>query len=100
MENPRGPATVSGEIRSHTPLSSGALNSPDSGRQIESSQLREPGYLAPDYLSLPSIALAIGEPPDGEQIGRIEETNAVLERQAFAPLQLVVDIDQSRRVQT
>jgi hypothetical protein len=44
------------------------------------------------------LALAVGQPSDGKQIGRIEEADAVVERQPFTGPQLVVDVGQPGRV--
>jgi hypothetical protein len=46
------------------------------------------------------LALAIGEPTDGEEIGSVEQTHAILERQSLASLQLVVDVGQSGRLKS
>ena len=46
------------------------------------------------------LALAIGEPADGEQIRRLEQAHAIVERQPLAALQLLVDVGQSGRVQS
>ena len=41
------------------------------------------------------LALAVREPADREQIGALEQAHAVLEREALARLELVVDVRQS-----
>ena len=46
------------------------------------------------------LALAVREPSDGEQIGALEQANAVVERQPFAGAQLVVDVGESGRVES
>ena len=46
---------------------------------------------------MPLLALAVREPADGEQVGRVEQADAVLEREPFACLQLVVDVGQPGR---
>src|SRR5687767_4070667 len=46
------------------------------------------------------LALAIGEPSNGEQIWRLEEAYAIVERQPLAALQLVVDVGQSGRAKS
>ena len=45
------------------------------------------------------LALAVGQPADGQQIGRLEQTDAVVERQPLARLQFLVDIGQSGRAE-
>ena len=46
------------------------------------------------------LALAIGQPADREQIRRLEQADALVERQPLAALQLLVDVGQSGRVQS
>ena len=46
------------------------------------------------------LALAIGQPADGEQVRRLEQTHAIVERQPLAALQLLVDVGQSGRAQS
>ena len=46
--------------------------------------------------AVPPLALAVGEPAHAEQIGRLEQRHAVVERQAFARLNFVVDLGESR----
>jgi hypothetical protein len=43
------------------------------------------------------LALAIGEPADSEEIGHVEEAYAILEREPFTRLKLVVDVGQPGR---
>ena len=45
------------------------------------------------------LALAVRQPADGQQIGRVEQADAVLEREPFAGLQLVVDVGQPGRAE-
>jgi len=42
-----------------------------------------------------AFTLAISEPSDREQIGRVEETHAVLEVQTNAGVQLLCDVSQA-----
>ena len=46
------------------------------------------------------LALAIGQPAHGEQVRRLEQTHALVERQALALLQLLVDVGQSGRAES
>jgi hypothetical protein len=41
------------------------------------------------------LALAIRQPADGEQIGRLEQPNAIVEREPFATAKLFVDVSQT-----
>ena len=41
---------------------------------------------------MPALALAVGEVPDGQQIGALEQPDAVLERQPFTRLDLRRDV--------
>ena len=46
------------------------------------------------------LALAIGQPADGEQIRRLEQADAVVERQPLAGVELVGDVGEAGAPQT
>jgi hypothetical protein len=69
----------------------------------QAARLADVGRLEPEVVvevgprPVTLLALAIGEPADGEQIGCLEQPDAVLEREAFSLLQLPVDAGQPGR---
>ena len=46
------------------------------------------------------LALAIGQPAHSEKVRRLEQTHALVKRQALALLQLLVDVGQSSRAES
>src|SRR5262249_40884520 len=46
------------------------------------------------------LALAVGEPPDGEEIGTVEEPDAVAQREALTRLQLVGNVSKASGMET
>ena len=50
--------------------------------------------------AVPPLALAVGEPADGEQVRSVEQADAVLERQACAAFQLVGNVGEIGRFET
>ena len=46
---------------------------------------------------MPPLALAVGQPADGQQIGRVEQPHAVVEVEALAGVELVGDVERGRR---
>ena len=41
------------------------------------------------------LALAVGQPADGEQIGRLEQPDAVVEIEALAGVELLGDVEEA-----
>src|SRR5581483_6419182 len=46
------------------------------------------------------LALAVGEPSDGEHVGALEQPDAVVVREALAGVELVRDVDQAGGLET
>ena len=44
---------------------------------------------------MPLLALAVGEPADGEQVGAVEQPDAVARDQALAGVELVGDVGEA-----
>ena len=60
------------------------------------------GGLQPDVViverqaAVATLALAVGEPPQGQRVGALEQADAVLERQPSALVELLLDVQQAR----
>ena len=44
--------------------------------------------------AMPPLALAIGHPADGQEVGRLKQAQPVVQRQALAALELVGDVEE------